>query len=101
VERAMKNITLAIDEHVLDEVRRYAVNKGTTVNAIVREHLTRIASEEDRIAKARRELLELAEQSTLDMGPDWKWNREELYDRPGLRRHERPDLRGDTKKPGA
>ena len=96
----MKNITLAIDDHVLAEARRYAANKGTTVNALVREHLTRIATEEDRIAKARRELLELAERSTLDMGPGWKWNREELYDRPGLRGHERPDLRGDPDKSG-
>jgi hypothetical protein len=37
----MKNITLALDENVLAAVRRHAANRGTTVNAIVRDHLAR------------------------------------------------------------
>ena len=76
----MKNITLSIDENVLSEVRRYAASRDTTVNALVRDFLTRLATQEDRAAKARRRLLELSDTSEGRMG-DQKWNRERLYDR--------------------
>jgi hypothetical protein len=76
----MKNITLAIDETLLDEVRIVAAKKGTTVNAMVRDYLTSIASLEDRQDRARRRIRELAEQSTAEVGPV-TWKREDLYDR--------------------
>jgi hypothetical protein len=76
----MKNITLSIDENVLSEVRRYAATRDTTVNALVRDFLTRLATQEDRAAKARQRLLELSDTSEGRMG-DQKWNRERLYDR--------------------
>ena len=90
----MKNITLAIDERVLTKVRRAAARKDTTVNALVRDYLTRLADQDDQAGKARQELVALAKRSTWDPGPDWKWNREEIYDRPSLRRLERDHLRG-------
>jgi hypothetical protein len=90
----MKNITLAIDEKVLAKVRRTAARKDTTVNALVRDYLTRLAEQDDRAAKARLELVELAKRSKWDPGQDWKWNREDIYDRPGLRRLERDHIRG-------
>lgn len=93
----MANITLSVDDNVLQEVRQIAARKKTSVNALVRDHLTRLADQEGRQAAARKRLLELADRSTGRMGPDWKWNREEIYDRPVLSRHERPDLRGNRK----
>ena len=81
----MKNITLAIEEEVLDKVRVVAAEKRTTVNAMVREYLD--ASKNSEIAMREIEderdekLLELMEQSKGDMGPDWKWSREETYER--------------------
>ena len=51
----MKNITLAMDEKVLREARRYAAKHDTTVNALVRDFLTRLATQEDKAAKAREE----------------------------------------------
>jgi hypothetical protein len=90
----MKNITLAVDADVLDRVRAYAVEHKTTVNAIVRQHLEKIANENDRRAEARRHLLRLAEASEARLGADYVWNREELYDRPVLSGHERSGLRG-------
>jgi hypothetical protein len=90
----MKNITLAVEDEVLAEARRYAAANNTTVNALVRDYLTRLAAQEDSAANARKKLAELARNSTWDPGPDWKWNREALYDR-GLRSgHEHPALRG-------
>lgn len=91
----MKNLTLAIDEHVLDEARQIAARRRTTVNALVRDYLTRVVAEESRIEEARRGLIDLMDNSSADMGPGWKWNREESYERDGLRGHERPDLRRD------
>ena len=44
-----KNITLALDEAVLDKVRRIAVDRKTTVNGL--------ADQEDRSAKARQEIV--------------------------------------------
>jgi plasmid stability protein len=76
----MKNITLAIDEALLDEVRVVAAKKGTTVNAMVRDFLTSIAQLEDRTARARRRIQELAEKSTGKVGTI-TWKREDLYDR--------------------
>lgn len=76
----MKNITLSIDEAILDEVRVYAAKRGTTVNGMVRDYLSGIAKHEDRTARARRRILELAERSTAEIGPI-TWTRDELYER--------------------
>jgi hypothetical protein len=75
-----KNITLAVDEKVLEDVRLYAAYRQTTVNGLVRDFLETIARSEDRQTRARRRLKELAEQSTLEVGPV-TWTREELHDR--------------------
>jgi len=77
----MKNITLAIEDEVLDKVRVVAAQKRTTVNALVREYLTELAGREEEIANARRELLELMETSEGRMGPDWKFSREDSHER--------------------
>ncbi|TVS12640.1 MAG: MerR family transcriptional regulator [Wenzhouxiangella sp.] len=76
----MKNITLSIEEKVLAAVRRVAADQGTTVNAMVREHLTRLAEHQDRAALARRRIRELSEASEALIGSA-KWRRDELHDR--------------------
>lgn len=76
----MKNITLAIDEDVLEKARAVAEKRGTTINAMVREHLAQVASEQERWTRSRVRLAELMDKSTADMGPDYKWNRDALYD---------------------
>jgi hypothetical protein len=64
----MKNITLSVDDEVLALARRYAAERKTTVNALVREHLTRMAQHADRAAQARMRIRELSEQSKAQMG---------------------------------
>lgn len=76
----MKNITLAIEENVLAAVRRYAAIRNTSVNAIVREHLGRIARDQDRSREAIRELREMSDRSSAEIGPV-TWTRDDLYDR--------------------
>ena len=76
------NITLSLDESVVRKVREIALQKDTTLTAMVREYLTEVA---ERDAAARREsaarLRELSERYSVDMGPR-TWTRDELYDRP-------------------
>jgi hypothetical protein len=76
----MRNITLSIDEAVLDEVRVYAAKRNTTVNGLVRDYLNRLAEQEDRTVRARRRLRELMDRSTLEVGPI-TWKRDDLYER--------------------
>jgi hypothetical protein len=96
----MKNVTLAVEEDVLAAARKYAAARNTTVNGLVRDYLGKLAAQADRAAQARSELVELAKSSTFDPGEDWKWNREELYDRGVFSRHEHSPLRG-FQEPGA
>ena len=77
---AMKNITLSIDERVLSAVRRYAAERESSVNGLVREFLTGIAKSENRARDARRRIRELSQRSKARIG-SVSWNRESLHDR--------------------
>jgi len=98
----MKNITLAVEDEVLAAVRKLATERKTTVNGLVRDYLQSLAEQalKDDAARARRELLELSETTTFRLPDDWKWNREDLYDRPSLLRHKRAGVRGEGEKGG-
>jgi hypothetical protein len=74
----MKNITLAIDEDLLNRGREYAKKNNTSFNALVRELVTRTVKPgttdwlEDTFA--------LADRANIS-SKGKKWTREELYDR--------------------
>lgn len=76
----MKNITLAVEEHVLEQVKLEAAERRTTVNALVRDFLRSISVKRQAKDDAREALLRLAKEAAGDMG-NKKWNREALYDR--------------------
>ena len=76
----MKNITLSIDEHTLESVRQYAASRQSSVNALVREYLTRLAETEDQASRALSRMRELSEESTASIGPK-NWRRSDLHDR--------------------
>jgi hypothetical protein len=76
----MRNITLSVDEEVLDAVRRHAAEHNSTVNALVREYLTNLAHHEDRARKARARMRELSKNSDGRLGKK-TWDREALHDR--------------------
>lgn len=75
----MKNLTLSIDESVLATARRYALEHGSSVNAMVREFLAGIAEREDRAGQARKRLRELSEGSSARIGSA-TWTRDELHE---------------------
>ena len=76
----MKNITLSVDEKVLAAVRRVAAENGTSINAIVREHLSRLAEHAGRATQARRRLRELSQASEARIGSA-SWRRDDLHER--------------------
>lgn len=76
----VKNVTLSIDEEVLSAVRKYAAERNSSVNALVREFLGAIAEREDRAKKSRERIRELSECSEARIGSG-TWSRDELHAR--------------------
>jgi plasmid stability protein len=102
----MKNITLAVDDDVLKNARIYAAEQETSINNLVRDFLARLATEkqstadqEARAARARRELAELSRTSPGRLGPNWKWNRDDIYSER-LSGYERTGLRSNGTRRG-
>ncbi len=63
-----KNITLAIDEELLDKARVLAAMRRTTVNAMVRDFLQRAVNAELGQDTITGELLKLSRGSRADLG---------------------------------
>lgn len=79
---AEMNITLSIDEEIVKKVRKIAIDKDTTLTAMVRDYLTSVAGRDAVARKAdAAKLMETLEKVSRDMGPR-TWTREDLYDRP-------------------
>tara|TARA_Y100000052_G_C2955549_1_gene89835 strand:+ start:1598 stop:1831 length:234 start_codon:yes stop_codon:yes gene_type:complete len=68
---ATRNITLAIDQDLLDKVRVLAAMKRTSVNEMVRDFLQRLVNQETAHDEARAGLLRLMDASEGRMG-DWR-----------------------------
>ena len=75
-------ITVNIDEEIVRKVRKIAIDKDTTLTAMVRDYLTSVAGRDAAARKAdAAKLMETLEKVSRDMGPR-TWTREDLYDRP-------------------
>lgn len=76
----MRNITLAIDDGLLEAARDFAQKNGTTVNALVRRLL------EQSVRPPAAAWFDELESLALNAGGDSggrTWTREELHDRRG------------------
>ncbi len=77
------NITLSLDEKLVKEVRKIAVERDTTLTGLVRSHLEQLAAEHVKSGRKRREI-EALEQSfrefQIQVGKK-TWRREDLYER--------------------
>ena len=71
------NITLSIDEKLLERAREKLRATGKTVNQEIREHLQHIVGDGD----LERDLEFLEKTAGQGNSGGWKWNREELYER--------------------
>lgn len=72
----MANLTLVVDDQVLREARKLAIDRGTSVNQMVREFLETTVQQSTARRQARKRLLSLS----LPVGPI-TWKREDLYER--------------------
>lgn len=73
-----KNITLAVDEDVLEAVRAYAKANHTSVNALIKEALRGIAEKGRRSDLAWDALFEEIDKEGAEIG-ERTWTRDDLY----------------------
>jgi len=73
------NVTLSIDDEIIQRARRRAEILGTSVNQLVREYLEQLAGKSD----PNEDAAEFERLSRLARGNSrgWKFNREELHER--------------------
>jgi hypothetical protein len=77
----MSNITLSIDDEIIKKVRKIAIDKNTTLTAMVRDYLTSVAN---RDAQEKNQAIMKLRHSFKTMSRDMgqrKWNREILHER--------------------
>jgi hypothetical protein len=77
----MSNITLSVDDDIIKKVRKIALDKNTTLTAMVREFLisTACRGEQEKDAALKR-----LEESFITMSRDMgerRWSRENLHER--------------------
>lgn len=81
----MTNLTITVDEETLKKARMRALEEGTSVNAVLRDHLETYAGVRRERREAWRKVRELAKTSGMSSGGKGLPKREELYDRDVLR----------------
>ena len=79
------DITLSLDDKLVEELRKLAMDRNTTLTRLVREYLEKLATESAASGRKRRELDALERsfkqfQGKLDYGKR-TWKREDLYER--------------------
>lgn len=71
------NLTLSINEQVLNKAREAAKAQGKSVNQLVREYLQQFSGQDD----LQQSLAEFRATSCKGNSKGWKFNRDELYER--------------------
>ena len=79
------NVTLSLDDKLVKDVRKIAVERDTTLTGMVRAYLEQVAAEHANSDQKRREL-EAFEDSFKRFSADLRygertWKREDLYER--------------------
>jgi uncharacterized Zn finger protein len=72
------NLTLSVDEQTVAKARRVAEAMHKSLNQVIREYLEQLARQ-DQAERDAEEFRRLSGQGRPD--PDWKFNRDEIYDR--------------------
>ncbi len=76
----MANLTIAVPEEVLKSARRRALEQGTSVNALLRDYLSRFAGTQSARVKAAQRVLELSKSARAGRGKA-HWTRDDLHQR--------------------
>lgn len=80
-ENDMTNLTISVDEKVLQDARIRALKQGTSVNVLLREYLEAYAAQEETRLRLRK-FLEIAKNSRAgSRSGERTWERNELHER--------------------
>ena len=74
-----RNLTLTIDEDVLREARKVALDRNTSVNQLVRDYLVELSGIAERRRKAKAAIEQMFRDTHIRI--DRKWTRDELHER--------------------
>jgi hypothetical protein len=80
----MRNITLALEEALLDRVRIVAARRKLSVSGLLREEIRRLAEEDEAYEQAKASALKRLK-TGRNLGGGKLPNRDALHDRAGLR----------------
>ena len=77
------NVTLSLDDKLVKDIKKLAVDRDTTLTGLVREYLEKLAAENATSGRKRREMQALERSfkqfhRKLDFGKR-TWKREDLY----------------------
>jgi hypothetical protein len=72
----MKNITLSVDDQLLERVREKLRASGKTVNQEIRDHFRHITGE----TNLDEEIEAFRKRAGQGNSNGWKWNREDAYE---------------------
>ena len=80
---AFMNVTLSISDDLVKKVRKIAVDRDTTLTAMVRDYLQTVVSEDAAAGRNRREreALEKTFREIQFLMGERNWSREDLYER--------------------
>lgn len=75
-----RNLTLAIEDDILNRARIEAARRRTTVNSLIRDYLASIAGVDESREEAARWLIRTMKNSRANSG-GVRWTRDELHER--------------------
>jgi len=85
-----------VPDEVYRRARIRAAENGTSISALVRDHLEKMVVEETEFERLKR-LQDEVINSIHSFSAADRLSRDEVHDRDALRRHERPSVRGKQK----
>jgi len=74
------NVTLSLEDELVKKARKVAVDRDTTLTAMIREYLKQLTAEED-IKRRQLEALERSFRNLRVRIGNTRWTREELHGR--------------------
>jgi hypothetical protein len=80
-EEAERTSAIHVPDELLNEIRKVAAARKTTVSAVVFEQLEQITDKKRRAREAMAELKAMSLKTKSDLGPDYKFDRASLYER--------------------
>lgn len=80
-EKADRSADIQIPAELMGELSNLASARKTTVSALICEYLAELADRRKRAREAMAKLKEMSLRSKSDLGPDYEFDRESIYER--------------------